>query len=287
MYGGRRKKRPGVVHHRGIVGLWEGAGGWRALAGRQGRGDGPPDGPLGRLVRRAPEGKAHAVALDVTASEDVRRAVDQVHERFGRVDVLVNNAGHGQVGAVEETTEEELRAIFDVHVFGPAALTRMVLPGMRERGSGAIVQFSSMGGQFAFAGVSAYCATKFALEGFSEALAAEVAPFGIKVLIVEPGAFRTGFSGGALVQSKEMAEYEGTVGSIRGMVTGIDGSQPGDPRKAARAILTALDSDETPLRLPLGADAVEGIRGKLDSVRAELDRWAEVARATSFEETRG
>ena len=238
------------------------------------------------LVRRAPE-RAHAVALDLTDPEGIRRAADEVLGRFGRVDVLVNNAGHGQVGAVEETTEEELREIFDVHVFGPAALVRAVLPSMRRQGSGAIVQISSFGGQVAYPGFGAYCATKFALEGFSEALAPEVAPFGIKVLIVEPGAFRTGFSGGALVQSKEMPEYAETVGPTREMITGINGTQPGDPAMAARAILTALGAEDTPLRLPLGADAVEGIRGKLDSVRAELDRWEDAALSTAFEQTRG
>jgi NAD(P)-dependent dehydrogenase (short-subunit alcohol dehydrogenase family) len=238
------------------------------------------------LVREAPE-RVHALALDVTDPEEVRRAVEEVLERFGRVDVLVNNAGHGQVGAVEETTEEELRGIFDVHVFGPAALVRAVLPTMRRQGSGAIVQISSFGGQVAYPGFSAYCATKFALEGFSEALAPEVAPFGIKVLIVEPGAFRTGFSGGALAQSQSMPEYAETVVPTREMITGINGTQPGDPAKAAQAILTALDSDDTPLRLPLGADAVEGIRGKLDSVRDELDRWVNVSVSTAFESTNG
>jgi len=238
------------------------------------------------LVERAPE-RTHAVALDVTDPEALGRAAGEVLERFGRVDVLVNNAGHGQVGAVEETTEEELREIFDVHVFGPAALVRAVLPAMRRQGSGAIVQFSSFGGQVAYPGFGAYCATKFALEGFSEALAPEVAPFGIKVLIVEPGAFRTGFSGGALAQSREMPEYAETVGPTREMITGINGTQPGDPARAAQAILAALDSEDTPLRLPLGADAVDGIRGKLDSVLEELDRWEEVSRATAFEDARG
>lgn len=238
------------------------------------------------LVEGAPEGKAHAVALDLADPDGPGHAVNETLERFGRVDVLVNNAGHGQVGAVEETTEEELREIFDVHVFGPAALVRAVLPAMREQRTGAIVQVSSFGGQVAYPGFSAYCATKFALEGFSEALAPEVAPFGIKVLVVEPGAFRTGFSGGALTQSREMPEYAETVSPTREMITGIDGTQPGDPARAARAIMTALDADDTPLRLPLGTDAVEGIRGKLDSVRAELDRWEEVSRSTAFEESR-
>lgn len=237
---------------------------------------------LAGLEEAAP-GRAYPLRLDVTDHEDVRRAVDEVAGRFGRIDVLVNNAGHGQVGAVEETTEDELRGIFDVHLFGPAALTRAVLPLMRRQGSGAIVQMSSFGGQVAYPGFGAYCATKFALEGFSEALAPEVAPFGIKVLIVEPGAFRTGFSGGSLVQSVAMPEYEETVGPTRAMITGIDGTQPGDPAKAARAIMAALDSGATPLRLPLGADAVDGIRGKLESVREEIERWEEVSLNTAIE----
>jgi NAD(P)-dependent dehydrogenase (short-subunit alcohol dehydrogenase family) len=237
---------------------------------------------LDDLIREAPEGKAHALSLDLTDTEGIRQAVEEVLHRFGRIDVLVNNAGHGQVGAVEETTDEELRAIFEVHVFGPAALARAVLPAMRERRSGAIVQVSSFGGQVAYPGFSAYCATKFALEGFSEALAAEVAPMGVKVLIVEPGAFRTGFSGGGLVESRAFPEYRATVGPTREMIKGIDGTQPGDPAKAAEAILAALDGEDTPLRLPLGADAVEGIRAKLESVRQEIDEWSGVAHATAF-----
>jgi NAD(P)-dependent dehydrogenase (short-subunit alcohol dehydrogenase family) len=240
---------------------------------------------LDDLIREAPEGKAHPLSLDLTDTERIQRAVEEVLERFGRIDVLVNNAGHGQVGAVEETTEKELRSIFEVHVFGPAALARAVLPAMRKQRSGAIVQMSSFGGQVAYPGFSAYCATKFALEGFSEALAAEVAPMGVKVLIVEPGAFRTGFSGGGLVESRAFPEYQATVGPTREMIKGIDGTQPGDPTKAAEAILTALDAEDTPLRLPLGADAVEGLRAKQETVLHEIDEWSGVALATDFVES--
>lgn len=239
---------------------------------------------LDDFIREAPGGKAHALSLDLTGTEGIQRAVEEVLDRFGRIDVLVNNAGYGQVGAVEETTDEELRSIFEVHVFGPAALARAVLPAMRKQRSGAIVQVSSFGGQVAYPGFSAYCATKFALEGFSEALAAEVAPMGVKVLIVEPGAFRTGFSGG-LVESQAFPEYQATVGPTREMIKGIDGTQPGDPTKAAEAILTALDAEDTPLRLPLGADAVEGIRAKLDTVRHEINEWSGVALTTAFEDS--
>jgi NAD(P)-dependent dehydrogenase (short-subunit alcohol dehydrogenase family) len=185
--------------------------------------------------------------LDVTDAVQREAAVAAALDRFGRIDVLVNNAGRTQVGAVEETTEDELRFLFDLHFFAPAALTRLVLPTMRAQGSGAIVQMSSVGGQVTAPGFGAYCATKFALEGLSETLQAEVEPFGIRVLIVEPGAFRTGFSGGALAHSQSMPEYAETVGPTREMITGINGTQPGDPAKAAQAILTALDSENTPL----------------------------------------
>ncbi|MFC0037696.1 SDR family NAD(P)-dependent oxidoreductase [Actinomadura rayongensis] len=222
------------------------------------------------------------VRLDVTDPAAVEAAVAEVVARHGRIDVLVNNAGRSQIGAVEETTDAELRALMELHFFGPAALVRAVLPHMRARGSGAIVQMSSMGGQLSFAGFGAYSATKCALEGFSEALAEEVAPHGIKVLIVEPGAFRTALFGGRLYLSEPMPEYADTVGKTREMAATSDGTQPGDPAKAAAAILTALDGD-TPLRLPLGDDAVDALVAHADAVRAELRAWEPVARATAFD----
>ena len=167
--------------------------------------------PLEELVKARPD-QVEALALDVTDTDAAASTVAAIQARYGRIDVLVNNAGRGQVGAAEETTEAELRDLFDLHLHGPAALVRAVLPGMRERVSGAIVQMSSFGGQVAYPGFSAYCATKFALEGYSEALAAEVAPLGIRVLIVEPGAFRTSFSGGGLHESEAMDAYADTVG---------------------------------------------------------------------------
>jgi NAD(P)-dependent dehydrogenase (short-subunit alcohol dehydrogenase family) len=226
-----------------------------------------------------------AVELDVTDTGRVADVVAEIMLWYGRIDVLVNNAGRGLVGAVEETTDRELRDLMDLHFFGPAALTRAVLPHMRRQGSGAIVQMTSMGGRLSFAGVSAYSATKFALEGLSEALAEEVAPFGIKVLIVEPGAFRTGFAGGgALLQSTAMPEYRDTVGPVRDTLPSTDGKQPGDPAKAAAAILTALDADKTPLRLPLGNDSADNISAHLDHARTEFQTWESVARGTDFEE---
>jgi NAD(P)-dependent dehydrogenase (short-subunit alcohol dehydrogenase family) len=227
-------------------------------------------------------GQVEPLALDVTDVAAIEAAVSDVIARHGRIDVLVNNAGRAHVGAAEETSAAELRSLFDVHVFGPAALVRAVLPHMRERRSGSIVQMSSMGGQLSFAGFSAYSGTKFALEGMSEALADEVRPLGIKVLIVEPGAFRTGLFG-ATTDSEQIADYSATVGPTRRMIQASDGQQPGDPAKAAAAILTAVDAPETPLRLPLGDDAVDAISGHLDTVRAELATWEKVARDTRLD----
>ncbi|MFD3562789.1 oxidoreductase [Streptomyces sp. NPDC058686] len=235
---------------------------------------------LADLVAAHPD-QVEALTLDVTDTAGVEAAVADVVARHGRIDVLVNNAGRSHVGAAEETTDAELRGLFDVHFFGPAALVRAVLPHMRARRSGAIVQMSSMGGQMSFAGFSAYSGSKFALEGFSEALAAEVGPLGIKVLVVEPGAFRTSLFGNTSV-SAELDDYAGTVGPTRRMVGGGDGDQPGDPAKAAAAIIAALGSDVTPLHLPLGDDAVDAVVGHLDGVRAEIGAWEKVARDTAF-----
>jgi NAD(P)-dependent dehydrogenase (short-subunit alcohol dehydrogenase family) len=239
---------------------------------------------LDDLVSAHP-GRAVSAELDVTDAARIAAVVAEIMDWYGRIDVLVNNAGRGLVGAVEETTDRELRDLMELHFFGPAALTRAVLPQMRRRGSGAIVQLSSMGGRLSFAGVGAYSATKFALEGLSEALAAEVAPFGIKVLIVEPGAFRTSFNGpGALLQSAAIPAYEGTVGPVRTTLQNDDGKQPGDPAKAAAAILTALDAEHTPLRLPLGNDAADAISANLDTARTEFATWEAVARSRDFDE---
>ena len=230
-----------------------------------------------------PEERVFAVRLDVTDAAQREAAVTKALEEFGRIDVLVNNAGRTQVGAVEETTDEELRALFDLHFFGPAALTRAVLPHMRRQGGGAIVQMSSVGGQVTAPGFGAYCATKFALEGLTETLRDEVAGFGIHTLIVEPGAFRTGlFRPDAAYQSAEMPEYAGTVGPTRAYVRDGDGLQPGDPVKAAEAIATALDADDPPLRLVLGTDAIGNIRRHLEGVSDELDKWEEVGAATAI-----
>jgi NAD(P)-dependent dehydrogenase (short-subunit alcohol dehydrogenase family) len=230
-------------------------------------------------------GRVHAVALDVTDATQRDSVVAEAIDRFGRIDVLVNNAGRTQVGAVEETTDEELRDLFELHFFAPAALTRAVLPHMRRQGSGAIVQMSSVGGQVTAPGFSAYSATKFALEGLTETLRDEVAGFGIHTLIVEPGAFRTGlFRSDAAYMSAEMPEYADTVGPTREYVRTNHGEQPGDPTKAAEAIIEALDADEPPLRLVLGDDAIGNIEAHLDSVANELAAWRELGSATAFDD---
>ncbi|MFF9851425.1 oxidoreductase [Streptomyces litmocidini] len=229
-------------------------------------------------------GRLVPVTLDVTDAAGIDATVADVVARFGRIDVLVNNAGRGLVGAVEETTDGELRDLMELHFFGPARLTRAVLPHMREQKSGAVVQMSSMGGRLSFPGVGAYSATKFALEGLTEALAAEVAPFGIKALIVEPGSFRTSFAGGdALRQTAEMPEYAETVGAVRKGLPDSDGKQAGDPVKAAAAILKALDSEATPLRLALGNDAFDAITAHAEAARAEARAWEPVSRGTDFD----
>ncbi|MDT0309484.1 SDR family NAD(P)-dependent oxidoreductase [Streptomyces sp. DSM 44917] len=214
-------------------------------------------------------GRLTVVPLDVTDAEQCRLAVQSAEAAHGHVDILVNNAGFGTVGAVEETTEAELRRAMEVMFFAPMRLTGLVLPGMRRRRSGTVVQVTSMGGLLAFAGVGAYCAAKGALEQAGEALAAEVAPLGLRVLLAEPGAFRTEFNG-ALQSSRALPDYDATVGPVReGLATG-HGTQPGDPDKAAAALLTALALPEPPLRLALGDDAVSAIRAKLARVEADI-----------------
>jgi NAD(P)-dependent dehydrogenase (short-subunit alcohol dehydrogenase family) len=236
---------------------------------------------LADLVASAPD-RVLAVALDVTQAGEIEAAVAAALERFGRIDVLVNNAGYGSIGAVEEIDMDDLRDLMETMFFGPVALTKAVLPHLRERGSGAIVQMSSMGGQLSPPGFGAYCSAKFALEAMSESLAAEVAPHGIRVLIPEPGAFRTEFGGARLHHSRELDDYAETAGANRAYMDGADGTQPGDPHRAVAAIVAALDDPDAPLRLALGDDAVDAIRAKHERLRADLDAWEHVSRATAL-----
>ncbi len=235
---------------------------------------------LDDLVASAPD-RVLPLPLDVTRAEQIEAAVAAAIGRFGRIDVLVNNAGYGSVGAVEEIDLADLRVLMETMFFGAVALTQAVLPYMRAQGSGSIVQMSSMGGQLAGPGFGAYCSAKFALEGLSSALTEEVGPLGVRVLIVEPGSFRTEFGGGRLHRSREIDAYAGTVGPTRAYIDSMDGTQPGDPRRAAEAVLVALDAPNPPLRLALGADAVEAIRAEQVRRRADLDAWEKLSRDTA------
>jgi NAD(P)-dependent dehydrogenase (short-subunit alcohol dehydrogenase family) len=211
------------------------------------------------------------------STEGVRKAL----VRFGAMDVLVNNAGFSIVGVVEETDDAVLRDTMETMFFGPVALTRAVLPHMRERRTGTIVQITSMGGLTTAPGFGAYCAAKHALEGLSECMAQELAPLGIRVLIVEPGAFRTALVGSRFRTTPEMEVYAESVGPTRAYAAQNDGGQPGDPAKAAAAIADAVAAGSTTLRLPLGADAVDGIRQKVARVLADVDACETIARATA------
>ncbi|MFD8050427.1 oxidoreductase [Streptomyces chartreusis] len=222
--------------------------------------------------------------LDVTDSAQIEEVVGEVVEQYGRIDVLVNAAGRGHIGAVEETTEAELRSLMELHLFGPAALTRAVLPHMRKQRSGAIVQISSLGGQISVPGMSAYSAGKFALEGFSIALAQEVAPLGIKVLIAQPGAMRTNFAGASISESTHIADYESTVGGLRAHVEEVTGRQPGDPVKIASALLTALAADNTPVRLALGNAALDRLTDAAEQTEKERIAWESLSRGTDFDD---
>ncbi len=225
-------------------------------------------------------GRVRTARLDVTDPATIDAAAATAISAFGRIDVVVNNAGHGSVGAVEELAMADLRALMDVMFFGAVAVTKAVLPQLRQQGSGTIVQMSSMGGQLSMPGFGAYCAAKFALEGLSEALAAEAAPFGVRVLIVEPGAFRTEFGGERMHRSRKIDAYEVSTAQSRSAVDQMDGTQPGDPAKAAQAILRVLADPDPPLRLALGHDAVDNLRAHHEQLRTDLDRWEKLSRST-------
>ena len=204
---------------------------------------------------------------------------------FGSIDILVNNAGYGLFGAIEEVSLDEARQQMETNFFGALALTQAVLPFMRERKSGHIIQISSMAGFRAVAGMGLYNASKFALEGFSEALALETKHLNIKVTIVEPGPFRTNWAGDSSIRSeKVIEEYSPTAGSRISTIQAYSGNQPGDPEKAARAIIKVVNSDNPPLRFPLGTVAIQAIRNKLKSVEEEINEWEKVAADTSFDD---
>ncbi|MER5549400.1 oxidoreductase [Streptomyces sp. NPDC002589] len=229
------------------------------------------------------EERALALALDVTDSQQIAKAVAQAQAAFGRIDVLVNNAGYGYLAAIEEGEDDEVRALFDTNVFGLVNTTRAVLPGMRARRAGHIVNMSSLGGLVGFGATGYYHATKFAVEGLSESLAAEVSPLGIKVTIVEPAAFRTNWSGPSIRQSATtIDDYAPTAGTRRTSTLATYGHQPGDPARAAQAVIHAVTAEKPPLRLLLGKAAYDIATTKLDSLKTTFDSWREVTLSADF-----
>lgn len=230
-----------------------------------------------------------AVPLDVTDEQQARVAATAAAARFGRIDVLVNNAGRGLLGAVEEASAEEIRAVFDTNVFGLLTVTRAVLPVMREQRSGRVLNISSVGGFTSSAGWGVYCATKFAVEGLSEALHAELAPLGIAVTIVEPGAFRTDFLDASSLHrvARPIADYTATAGRTRAWAHDTNHAQLGDPVKAAAAMIAVATVPNPPLRLQLGTDCVTRVEGKLAQVARELEQWRPLALSTDHDDAPG
>lgn len=219
---------------------------------------------------------AIAVALDVTKSAEITNAINATMEKWGRIDVLVNNAGIGYFGAVEESEDDAVRKMFEINFFGLANITQKVLPIMRKQRSGHIVNIASIGGLRAFPAVGFYNATKFAVDGLSEALSKEVAPLGIKVIIIAPSGFRTDWAGrSAENTSIQIEDYATTAGQNQSGIRGNSGNQLGDPVLAAKAIIKAVESADPPLRLLLGAAALKGGRAKLEELKADFDAWEE------------
>lgn len=223
-----------------------------------------------------------ALSLDVTQPLQIPTAVMRAIRAFGRIDVLVNNAGYGVFGAVEEVSPQAVRQQFETNVYGALEVTCAVLPHLRRQRSGHILNISSSGGLVGFAGAGIYCASKFALEGWSEALAQEVAPLGIRLTIVEPGAFRTTFNDALQTPNRRIEDYRDTSGQMLQWLRQMQGQQPGDPHKAAAAMMQVVEHPTPPLRLVLGADALEAVQAKLETVAAELADWQDVAINTAF-----
>ena len=229
---------------------------------------------------------ALAVALDVTNNAQVKEAVTQAEAHFGAIDVLVNNAGFGYFGAIEESDEREVRAMFETNFWGLAEMTRAVLPKMRERHSGSIVNVSSIGGFVGFPSVGYYNATKFAVNGFSEALKKEVEPLGIKVVLVQPSGFRTDWAGrSANDATSKIDDYAETAGANQTSIRNYSGNQPGDPVRAAKAIVEAVEAENPPFNLLLGRAALKNARLKLDDLKRDFDTWAETTEGADFPQT--
>lgn len=229
------------------------------------------------------ENDALAHQLDVTDPAQVKHVAEQAQAKFGRVDVLVNNAGYGYLAAIEEGEEDAVRKLMETNFFGLVEMTKAILPGMRQRRSGRIVNVSSIGGLVSFAATGYYHAAKYAVEGLSESLSIEVAPLGIKVMIVEPGPFRTDWSGRSLLQSAtRIAEYDGTAGKRREQSKANSGKQVGDPVRGSQAIIDTITSENPPLRLVLGKPGLELVQKKLQAVQKDLDTWRDTTLSADF-----
>ncbi|WP_137919901.1 oxidoreductase [Hydrogenophaga sp. 2FB] len=222
--------------------------------------------------------------LNVTEHEAAAETIRRAEADFSGIDVLVNNAGYGLVGAAEETSPDEYRRLFDVNFFGLVECTRAALPGMRKRRKGHIINFSSLVGFIGFSGMAMYSASKFAVEGFSESLAKEVAHLGIHVTLIEPGGFRSDFAGGSLATSSLLiSDYEASAGLTRNAMKSRHGTQPGDPARLALALFEISRLESPPLRLPLGPDAWQQVSDKAGAVAAEVQRWKDISFSTSFQ----
>lgn len=227
--------------------------------------------------------RAHPVILDVTRVGEIAAVVEKAQQDVGPVDVLVNNAGYGHEGALEESSMDDLERQFSANVFGPVAMIKAVLPGMRARRSGHIVNVTSMGGFITMPGISFYCGSKFALEGISEALGKELAGFGIRVTALAPGQFRTEWAGRSMDRTpRSISDYDAVMDPIRAARMAKSGNQPGDPTRAAQALLALVYAPAPPVRLFLGADALTLVEQKLDAMRAEITVWNELSRSTDF-----
>ncbi len=254
------------------------ARGWRAVVTAR------DVGKVADLVQGR-EDRALALALDVDQRAQVDSVVAQAEAKFGAIDVLVNNAGYGYLAAIEEGEDAEIRAMFETNLFGLIATTQAVLPGMRARRRGHIVNISSIGGLVSFPATGFYHATKYAVEGLSESLAQEVAPLGIKVTVVEPGPFRTDWAGRSIRQSAtRIDDYAATAGARRSQTEERHGKQPGDPVRGAEAIIAAVQSDEPPLRLVLGKPALGLARGKLEALKQDFDAWEKTTLGADYPE---
>ncbi|WHO40448.1 oxidoreductase [Sphingobium sp. AP49] len=235
-----------------------------------------------RFAALAP-GRASPLLLDVTHLEAIPDAISDAERGAGPIDVLVNNAGYGHEGVLEESSIDDLQRQFAANVFGPVAMMKAVLPGMRERRRGHIVNVTSMGGFITMPGISFYCGSKFALEGISEALGKEVAPFGIHVTALAPGQFRTDWAGRSMDRTpRSIADYDMVMDPVRAARQAKSGQQPGDPARAAQALLALLEAPAPPSRLFLGQDALRLVEGKIASMEAEIAQWRSLSLSTNF-----